>query len=220
MAPNPHSRPVLIYRWIVFLLAAFYSVYMIVTSDYSGPGGPFRYLTIWALLLSFFCASRVLAFSEERSDSRWDAVIAATVVISAMVVYLYWRLFLNDPASVTRDGALGVWWREYYLHGLGPVLLWIDAVIINRPFRWFGRTAAVLIGIIAVYLAFGELVVQPLNSAPEGIVTSGLPYPFLNDLVLADRAVFYAVSIATALALLAGMFGLGWMMRRSFGDRP
>ncbi|MEM9438273.1 MAG: hypothetical protein AAGA15_14640, partial [Pseudomonadota bacterium] len=68
---NPYSRPVILYRWIVFGAAAFYSIYMLASGPYDAAGGPFRYLTIWALLLSFFCASRVLAYSEKRSERRW-----------------------------------------------------------------------------------------------------------------------------------------------------
>ncbi|MEM1301342.1 MAG: hypothetical protein AAGH17_02070 [Pseudomonadota bacterium] len=219
MFADPHSRAVLIYRWIVFLMAGFYSVHMITTASYAGPGGPFRYLTVWALLLSFFCASRVLAFSERRSDMRWDEVIAATAVLNAMVVFLYWRLFLADPTSVTRNGELGVWWREYYLHGLGPLLMWLDAVLINRPFRRFLPSAATLIGVVVVYLTWAEGFVQRFNDAPRGTVTSGLPYPFLNSLELGARLSFYGVNIATALVLLAFFFALGRAMTRGFGDR-
>lgn len=42
-------RPVLIYRWVVFGAAAFYSVYMLGTGDYSIWGGPLRHLTIWGV---------------------------------------------------------------------------------------------------------------------------------------------------------------------------
>ena len=219
MLHDPHSRPVLIYRWFVFLLAGFYSVYMITTSSYEGPGGPFRYLTIWAMLLSFFCASRVLAYSERRSEKRWDAVIAATAVINAMVVFLYWRLFLEDPASVTRNGELGIWWKEYYLHGLGPLLMWLDAILINRPFRRFGQSAATLVGIVVVYLTWAETFVQSFNDSPRGTVTTGLPYPFLNNLEFGERLNFYGVNISTAVVLLIVFFAIGWAMTRAFGDR-
>lgn len=219
MAPNPHSRPVLIYRWFVFLLAGFYAVYMITTSSYAGPGGPFRYLTIWALILSFFCASRVLAYSERRSDHRWDPIIAATAVLNAMVVFLYWRLFFADPASVTRNGELGIWWKEYYLHGLGPLLMWLDAVIINRPFRRYFASAGTLVGVVVAYLTWAELFVQRFNDAPRGTVTSGLPYPFLNSLEFGARLNFYGVNIATALVLLGVFFVIGWTMTRAVGDR-
>ena len=66
------SRPVLYYRWVVFLLAAGYCLYQMLFGAWSGPGGPFRYLTIWALFLSFYAASRMLARSEGRLTSRHE----------------------------------------------------------------------------------------------------------------------------------------------------
>ena len=48
------SKPVLGFRWIVFLLAAGYCLHQITTSGYEHFGGPFRFLTIWALLMSFY----------------------------------------------------------------------------------------------------------------------------------------------------------------------
>lgn len=114
----------LLYRWAVFLLAAGYAVPMGLFGDDDGVGGPFRSLTVRALFASFFCASRMIALEEGRSEWRRDGLVAATAVLNAMVVMLYWRLFLQDPASVTRDGAPGAWWLEVYLHGLGPLLQW------------------------------------------------------------------------------------------------
>ncbi|MGR3436629.1 MAG: hypothetical protein ACU0CO_17365 [Shimia sp.] len=220
MDPDPHSPALRAWRWGVFALAAFYCVWMTATADYSGAGGPFRYLTIWALFLSFFCASRLLAYTEHRSARRWDAVIAATAVVNGMVVFLYWRLYFADPASVTRDGSLGIWWQEYYLHALGPALMWADALVVNRPFRRPLASAAVLVGIVAGYLTWAELFVGRFNAVPVGSVTSGLPYPFLNDMELPARLTFYATNLALALGILAVLFALGWVIRRAFGDRP
>ncbi|MEM9438738.1 MAG: hypothetical protein AAGA15_17045, partial [Pseudomonadota bacterium] len=192
----------------------------LASGPYDAAGGPFRYLTIWALLLSFFCASRVLAYSEKRSERRWDALIAATAVINLMVVFLYWRLYFNDPNSVTRNGELGVWWKEYYLHLAGPLLMWIDALFINRPFRRFVPAALILVGFALAYFLWAELVVAPLNDRPLGSVTTGLPYPFLNSLELSERVVFYATNSGVALVALAVFFALGRGVRRSLGDRP
>ena len=49
------------------------------------------------------------------------------------------------------------------------------------------------------YVAWTEIVTGPLNSTPVGSKATGLPYPFLNDMVLADRLVFYAISIVTGI---------------------
>ena len=137
-----------------------------------------------------------------------------TAVLNAMVVYLYWRLFLNDPASVTRNGEMGELYLELYLHGLGPLLQWIDAIFVHRAFRRLGAAIAWLFGLISVYIVWVELAVQALNATPRGTVTNGLPYPFLNSLLPADRAVFYASNFAAGLILLGVFAGAAWAVRR------
>ena len=95
------------FRWIVFLLAAGYCLWTLVFGSYEHFGGPFRYLTHWALFMSFFSASRMTALVEGRSARCWDGFICATAVINAMVVFMYWRLFLEDPNLVPLTGSLG-----------------------------------------------------------------------------------------------------------------
>ncbi|KKL67976.1 hypothetical protein LCGC14_2129570, partial [marine sediment metagenome] len=94
----------------------------------------------------------------------------------------------------------------YYLHGVGPVLQMVDALILfgafRRPLATLGATLA---GIIA-YVIWIEGLVGPLNTAPAGLVTSGMPYPFLNDMGFADRAGFYLTTTVTGLVFIA----LGW----------
>ena len=209
-------RWTLIYRWIVFILAAGYCLRTIFFAGYDGFGGPFRYLTIWALFASFFVASRMIALSEGRSVRRWDSVVSAVAVVNTMVVILYWRLYFADPSSVTRDGELGQWWLELYLHALGPLLQWIDATFIHRSFRRFGVALGVLFATILAYVAWAELVVGPMNKTPIGTVTSGLPYPFLNDLEFAGRAAFYGVNFAVAIGVLMIFTVIAVAVRRLF----
>lgn len=208
------SRAVLFYRWFVFLLAAGYCLRTILLSSYEQTGGPFRFLTIWALFGSFFVASRLLALTEGRSKKRWDGVVSMVAVLNAMVVFLFWRLYFADPFSVTTDGTLNESYLEIYLHALGPLLQWIDAVFIHRSFRRLWRAALGLIVLISVYVAWAELFVQRFNNTPRGTVTSGLPYPFLNSLELPDRAVFYGTNFAAALVLLLVFGAITWTVRR------
>ena len=211
---DPHSRPVLIYRWVVFLLAAGFTLRQVVfAADYSDPGGPFRYLTIWALLLSFFSASRMLAFSERRSTRTWPNLVAVTAAVNALVVIMYWRLYLQDPALVNSGPPLP-WWLDYYLHGLGPLLQWIDALFLYGAFRRPLRAVPWLIGLTVLYVAWIEGVVGPTNAAPVGLVTDGLPYPFLNAMLPQERLSFYTVTGASGLVLLAGFTALAWIIRR------
>ncbi|MEJ6396422.1 hypothetical protein [Yoonia sp. 208BN28-4] len=208
------TAPVRIFRWIVFLLAAFYCVRTLIFGNFSEFGGPFRYLTIWALILSFFAASRMMALVEDRSERRWDGFVCAVAVVNAMVVFLYWRLYFADPTSVTRDGELGQFYLEMYLHGLGPALQIIDTIFVHRSYRRLTAPLAWLFGIIGTYILWGELLVQRFNDSPMGEVTSGLPYPFLNDLALNGRMVFYGVNFATAVVLLLVFAGIAWAFRK------
>ena len=53
-----------------------------------------------------------------------------------------------------------------------------------------------------------EFYSRPLYDAPKGSVTSGLPYPFLNDMIVNERLVFYATTVVTTLIF----FGIAWAL--------
>ena len=89
------------------------------------------------------------------------------------------------------------------MHLIGPVLMWIDALFINRVFQKLKKTILWLTTMITTYIVWIEFVVRPLNDSPVGKVTNGLPYPFLNDLFLFDRLLFYAVNFIVAMIFLA-----------------
>lgn len=196
---------ILAYRLIVAALAVFYMAYQIGTANWDSPGGPLRYLTNWALIASALGAVAMAARSLGLTRRHWGALVAVAAVMNAVVVIQYWRLFLLDPSNVN-DGAPIAWWLEYYLHLAGPVLQWIDALLILRAFR--GRHIAALgalFGLVLAYALWSELFVGPMNTRPVGSVTTGLPYPFLNDMEFAARLVFYAVN-AAVVAVLYGVF--------------
>ncbi|WP_342077279.1 hypothetical protein [Yoonia sp. SS1-5] len=211
-----NNRFVIAYRWIVFGLAAGYCIRTLVFGGFDNFGGPFRFLTIWALFASFFAASRMMALMEGRSDRRWDGFVCATAVLNTMVVFLYWRLYFADPNSVTRDGQLAAWHLELYLHLFGPLLQWIDTVFIHRSYRRLLAAVGWLTGVIALYVLWAELIVQRFNDTPVGSVTSGLPYPFLNNLELPGRLIFYATNLGMAFVLLLAFAGIAWLVRRQF----
>lgn len=205
---DPHVRPVLIFRWFVFLLAAGFVLRQIVfAGDYAHAGGPFRFLTTWAQLLSFFAASRMLALSERRSTHDWPILVAVAAVVNGMVVILFWALWLDDPTKV-RAGTPLPWHVTYYIHAIGPALLWFDALAVYGGLRRFWWSLAALVGTLLAYLIWVEVFVGPLNEVPYGAVTSGLPYPVLNDLEPGVRAALYAQAIVGALMLLLVLFGL------------
>lgn len=210
---DPHRRAVLIWRWAVFVLAAGYCLSeLVLRADYAPPGGPFRFLTIWALVMSFWAASRMLAITERRSTRPWSAWVAVTAVANALVVLLYWRLWFEDPALVQGRGPI-VWWREYYLHALGPLLQWIDALFVYGLIRRLWQPALGLLALILGYIAWIEWFVAPLNDFPYGEVATGFPYPFLNNLDFDGRLAFYITTGITGFVFL-GLFGVAaWAIR-------
>lgn len=216
---NIHSAPVMAYRWITFLLAGGYCLYQLLSEDYSSPGGPFRFLTIWALFLSFYAASRMLALSERRITRRHHRTAAVTAVVNVMVVFLYWKLFLTDPALVNARGPIP-WHQQYYLHALGPALQIFDALFIARVFRRPWRAVPPLLGFIAVYLLWAEIIVQRYNTWPSGSVTTGLPYPFLNSMEWGERLTFYGTNMVMAILVLAGLAMLNRVIQRPSGQLP
>lgn len=212
---NQKSRGVLIYRCVVLALVLGYWIYQFnqMLDPTKGFGWQFRYLTIWALTASLLSALAVLRLSLGRTDHRPETLAGVAAVMNGMVVYLYWRLFLADPANVN-DGAPILWWQEYYLHGLGPLLQWIDAFVILGVFRRPWPVVVALFLVVLAYVGWAELVVQATNARPVGNVTSGLPYPFLNNLEFGGRARFYVTSFAMALVIVVVGWGVSRFVRR------
>lgn len=211
---EPHSRPVLLFRWTVFLLAAFFCLRQLVfTADYSEPGGPFRFLTIWALLLNFLCASRMLALTERRSEWLWPRLVAVTVVVNGLVVFLYWRLWFQDPALVNAREPLPMW-VSLYLHGIGAGLQWVDALFLYGAFRRPLKAVLPFLALVAAYVGWAEFFVAPANEFPVGRVTDGLPYPFLNNMEPGARMMFYGRTALMGLGLLAVVSGIAFLIRR------
>ncbi len=212
---NQRSPAILYYRWIVFALVLGYWIYQFnqMLDPTKGFGWQFRYLTIWALTASLLSAFAVLRLSMSWTDRRPETLAGVAVVMNVMVVYLYWKLFFADRANVN-DGAPILWWQEYYLHGLGPLLQWIDAFVILGVFRRPVPVVLALLAVILAYVGWSELIIQPTNARPVGSVTNGLPYPFLNNLEFSGRLVFYASSTGLALLVVAVGWGVGRVVRR------
>lgn len=211
------SKAVIAYRWLIVLLALGYTIYQFgIDVDYGPPGGPFRYATYWALLLSLLTSVHLLARAQFGRRPRYDGFVAAAAVFNMMVVLLYWRLYFNDPTSVSATGP-GPWHQEYYLHLMGPVLLTFDVLFIFRGFRRPIAGALWLIGLVGAFAVVSEFVFAPLNSTPRGTVTAGLPYPFLNNLTAGERLNFYANNIGVAVMMLLGFAAVAWLVRRVLG---
>jgi len=207
------SRAVTNYRWLVFILVLGFWLDLFYTTDRTLFGWQFRYLTDWGLTANLIVAWLMLRYSLGRSDRTYNAFVSASAVLGAIVVFMYWKLYFDDPALVNGDHIMP-WYQEYYVHGITQILMLFDAFFILGAFRQVGKTLATAMVIFISYIAWTEFVVRPLNDLPAGGATSGLAYPFLNDMVLSGRLVFYAATIATAIVLL----GIGVLAARVLGN--
>ena len=196
---------------IAFFLALGYWIFQFFRVDLSLFGIHFRLMTYWGLSLAV-----VAHFLHWRArmggvDSRYHGFTTMAVVVNLLVVFLYWRLYFIDPQLVNGDG-IPIWHQEYYLHLVGPCLLVIDGVWLARAFRQIWRGIATTMGICIIYMIWIEGAVRPLNTLPQGSVTSGLPYPFLNDMAFDARLKFYASTMLTALIF----YGICWLVGRGW----
>jgi len=200
------DKIILSYRALVFILALSYWLYQF-DGIYADPfGWQFRYLTIWSLTTSLFVAGQLLSFSCGFSDKSWNTLTSVATVISMVVVIQYWRLYFIDPLLVG-SGEIP-WHQQYYLHLAGPALLWIDAFFILGAFQKLKKILFFIAVFSVSYPTWMELILRPINSIPIGTVTNGLPYPFLNDMLIIDRIVFYTVSIILNFLLIF----VGWFL--------
>ena len=199
------TKVILYYRFICFILALGYWLYQFFVANYESFGIQFRFLTIWGLTAALISTSLLFLNILKKNEERFFAFLSATAVLNAMVVFLYWKLYFIDPKLVNYSGSIN-WFQEYYLHLLGPILIIFDALLINNSFRQIGEGVFLALLICISYILWSEIVTGPLNSQPVGKVTMGLPYPFLNDLVLKERIIFYFTTILTGLSFYLG----GW----------
>ncbi|WP_172327701.1 hypothetical protein [Mangrovicoccus sp. HB161399] len=200
------------YRLFVLLLALFYTWEVARSADYATFGAQFRYLTIWAQTGNLLAAAAMTVPRLGRADGRLDTPLSLLAILNALVVISYWRLFLIDPSLVNGDNEPKPY-REYYLHMVGPALMWIDLFWLKQGFRRMAPVLAGLAAMVLVYTGWAELLVGPLNAEPVGTVTSGLPYPFLNDMNLPARAEFYGATFAGGAVLVPVFWGIGRLRR-------
>ena len=140
-----------------------------------------------------------------------------------MIIFLVFFFFFQAEDGIRDWSVTGVqtcalpiyipWHQQYYLHLLGPALQVFDALFIARVFRKPLKAVPALLSVIVLYVAWTELFVQRFNTVPSGNVTSGLPYPFLNNMEWADRLSYYGVNIVVAFGILMTLAALGWMLR-------
>jgi hypothetical protein len=199
-----------VFRWIVLLLASGFWLSQFTTALAEGFGLQFRFLTVWGLTVYVVIAALMLRNSHNRSDESYNTFVSAGVVLAAVVVFMFWKLWFTDPSLVSANGP-NVWYQTYYLHALGPALVALDAFFILGAFVFLGRTFIAVLMILIPYILWLEILVAPFNSVPLGTVVSGLPYPFLNNMEQTERLGFYGTVIVTAVVFTL----VGWVISKA-----
>ena len=206
---NYGDKFILRYRFVCLLLSIGYFLYQFTDANYNNFGIQFRYLTIWGLTGAMIATWLLYRTKRDGFPETYLPFVSAIAVLNAMVVFLYWKLYFIDPSLVNYSGSI-VWFQEYYLHVLGPLLIILDALFFNNSFTQIKKGLLTILGICLLYILWTEALTGPLNTTPEGAVTNGLPYPFLNNMVFAERIGFYATTILTGL----GFYFTGWLLTR------
>jgi len=204
------------YSQAALIIAIGYFIYQFTTHDYSAWGIQFRFLTIWGLTAAMVAHYLLFAARRNGRSAMYPAFISATAVLNTMVVFLYWRLYFIDPALVNGENT-PAWFQEYYLHLIGPVIILIEALFISRAFDQVVRGIGVTVALWVAFVVWTEGFVGPFNDLPVGTVTSGLTYPFLNNMDLSGRMNFYATTIVTALVFYLMFWAIAWGMRKMRG---
>ena len=200
---------ILRYRFVCLLLSIGYFLYQFTDANYNNFGIQFRYLTIWGLTGAMIATWLLYRTKREGFPETHLPFVSAIAVLNAMVVFLYWKLYFIDPSLVNYSGSI-VWFQEYYLHVLGPLLIILDSLFFNNSFTQIKKGLLTILGICLLYILWTEALTGPLNTTPEGAVTNGLPYPFLNNMAFAERISFYTTTILTGF----GFYFTGWLLTR------
>jgi hypothetical protein len=159
----------------------------------AGFGKQFRYFTLWSLLANFIAVLFLSLSLKFTIFNQTKPFIAISSMMGLFTIILYWGLFFIDPNLVNYAGERLDFFREIYLHLVGPALLFFDALIFKKAFSNFSRILPFAFVINFGYFTWLETLVEPNSDFPVGKITSGLPYPFMNDMLLEHRLIFMVV---------------------------
>lgn len=199
------------YTRLMFILSLVFFVYQFFIINYDYFGLHYRYLTVWALTGSLIISGLLLYKRVNGEPRAYHAASAVVAVLNALVVFLYWKMFFIDP-SLINTVSLPIH-QEYYLHGVGPSLIVLDALFINKSFQKHWQAMSGILSICFFYILWLEFFVSPLNMFPVGTQVHGFPYPFLNDMQIGQRCIFYVTTILTAVGfyLIGYIFTFAYM---------
>ena len=207
---------IVLFRLIAFLLPCWYLGESLVNSflQDTGFGGYWRWLTIWTLTANFLVAGSMLIQCFRPGQWNWHVLATVAIAMNFNVLFSYWSLYFTDPTLVQGDTQIPLH-RQMYLHIAMIFIQWFDAFALHRIWLRWKKVIGLHLAVFLGYSLWIELFLRPLSDKPVGSVTSGLPYPFLNDMVLwPERVTFYGGSLVMASVVLAVAWGISRLSNR------
>ncbi len=168
----------------------------------AGFGKQYRYFTLWSLLANFMAVLFLNLSLRFTFFDQTKPFIAISSMMGLFTIILYWGLFFIDPNLVNYADERLDFFREIYLHFVGPALLFFDAFILKKAFTHFKKIIPYAFIINFGYFGWLELFVEPNSDFPVGKITAGLPYPFMNDMLLEHRLIFMVICFLCGASLI------------------
>ena len=104
-----------------------------------GLGKQFRYFTLWSLLANFMAILFLNLSKSFRIFDQTKPFIAISSMMGLFTIILYWGLYFIDPNLVNYGDDQLDFFREIYLHFIGPALLFFDALVLKKTFTNFKK---------------------------------------------------------------------------------
>ena len=188
-----------VFRSVALALIAYYWFMSLiigpVDEDAKRWAGGFSFLSNWNLTLNLVVALGAI-MNEFGGRDRFDKpILAAAMGVNIIVLILYWTLkALGALGDVEAYDSFFDMFRDYYIHGITTVFLFVEAVFYSEPFEDWRRSYGIFMVIFLGYIFWMEAFVSQRDGFPCGqtlVDNCGFPYEFLNDLNTTGRLIFY-----------------------------
>lgn len=191
-----------IYRYIVVVLACYFWWLGVGNGLYIGAssgvlekwGGGLIYLTNWVLTLNLLVALDSSFFATRKKNRPLQIIYPAALAMNFVIIALYWGMRILDQSLLdvnTENWTFREWAWDFYLHWGMTIFILVELVFFTNIIKNFIKTYAALLLIFFGYIFWIEAFISKFNNSPCGKLTCGFPYPFLNDLDVKGRIIFY-----------------------------
>ncbi len=172
-------------------------------------GGVYRFYSDWGFTACLFSAFFI--FFPKRHELSLSIISSMASLYTVLFVILFFvdpGGILVAPIGMMSDGISTGAFITLTIHSVVPVLQVANTLFLANSFQRLRPIIYAMLLIEVIYILWIELLVAPLNNSPIGSITTGLPYPLLNNLPLIERIEVYGIiTLLTVLTVLI-LFGL------------